>query len=48
MGIPPMEYVQRVRTQAAIFTLRETRDKVSTMARQFDKLVFCWPRGVVR
>jgi len=35
MGIPPMEYVQRVRTQAAIFILRETRDKVSTIARRF-------------
>jgi len=35
MGIPPMEYVQRVRIQAAIFTLRETRDKVSTIARRF-------------
>jgi len=35
MGIPPMEYVTRVRVQAAIFTLRETHDKVSTIARQF-------------
>jgi AraC-like DNA-binding protein len=34
MGIPPMEYVQRVRTQAAIFMLRETRDKVSTIAQR--------------
>ena len=34
MGIPPMEYVQRVRTQAAIFMLRETRDKVSAIARR--------------
>jgi len=34
MGIPPMEYVQRVRTQAAIFMLRETREKVSTIARR--------------
>jgi len=35
MGIPPMEYVQRVRTQSAIFMLRETRDKVSAIARRF-------------
>jgi DNA-binding response OmpR family regulator len=35
MGITPMEYVQRVRIQAAIFMLRETRDKVSTIARRF-------------
>jgi DNA-binding NtrC family response regulator len=35
MGIPPMEYIQRVRTQAAIFMLRETRDKVSAIARRF-------------
>jgi len=35
MGIPPMEYVQRVRTQAAIFMLRETRDKVRTIAQRF-------------
>jgi len=34
MGIPPMDYVHRVRTQAAIFMLRETRDKVSTIAQQ--------------
>jgi DNA-binding response OmpR family regulator len=35
MGIPPMEYVQRVRIQAAIFVLRESRDKVSTIAQRF-------------
>ena len=35
MGIPPIEYVQRVRTQAAIFMLRETHDKVSTIAQRF-------------
>jgi DNA-binding response OmpR family regulator len=35
MGIPPMEYVQRVRIQAAIFTLRETRDKVCTIAQRY-------------
>jgi len=35
MGIPPMEYIIRVRTQAAIFVLRETRDKVSTIAQRF-------------
>jgi len=35
MGIPPMEYVVRVRTQAAIFMLRETCDKVSTIAQRF-------------
>ncbi len=35
MGIPPMEYVQRVRIQAAIFQLRENLDKVSTIARRF-------------
>jgi len=34
MDIPPMEYVTRVRTQAAIFMLRETRDKVGTIARR--------------
>jgi len=35
MGVPPMEYVSRIRVQAAILTLRETRDKVSTVARRF-------------
>ena len=35
MGLPPMEYLVRVRVQAAIFVLRETRDKVSTVARRF-------------
>ena len=35
MGIPPMEYVVRVRIQAAIFALRETHDKVSTIAWRF-------------
>jgi len=35
MGIPPMEYVVRVRIQAAIFLLRENLDKVSTIARRF-------------
>jgi len=35
MGIPPMEYVQRVRIQAAIFVLRESHDKVSTIAQRF-------------
>src|SRR5437867_473364 len=35
MGIPPMEYVVRVRIQPAIFALRETRDKVSTIAWRF-------------
>lgn len=34
MGIPPMEYVVRVRVQAAIFQLRENLDKVSTIARR--------------
>jgi DNA-binding response OmpR family regulator len=34
MGMPPMDYVARVRTQAAIFMLRETGDKVSTIARR--------------
>jgi transcriptional regulator GlxA family with amidase domain len=29
-----MDYVARVRTQAAIFMLRETGDKVSTIARR--------------
>jgi DNA-binding NtrC family response regulator len=35
MGLPPMDYVARVRTQAAIFMLRETSDKVSTIAKRF-------------
>jgi len=35
MGLPPMDYVVRVRTQAAIFALRETHDKVTTIARRF-------------
>ena len=35
MGSPPMEWVVRVRIQAAIFALRETGDKVSTIARRF-------------
>ncbi len=35
MGLPPMEYLVRVRVQAAISMLRETRDKVSTVARRF-------------
>jgi len=35
MGLPPMDYLVRVRVQAAIFVLRETRDKVSTVARRF-------------
>lgn len=34
MGIPPMDYVARVRTQAAVFMLRETPDKVGTIARR--------------
>ncbi len=33
MRIPPMEYVVRVRVQVAILMLRETRDKVETIAR---------------
>jgi len=44
-----MEYIQRVRTQAAIFTLRETRDKVSTIARRFgfyDGPHLAFPSGV--
>jgi AraC-like DNA-binding protein len=35
MGLPPMEYLVRVRVQAAIFSLRETRDKVGTVAHRF-------------
>ena len=35
MCVPPMQYVGRVRVQAAILTLRETRDKVRTVARRF-------------
>lgn len=34
MGISPMEYVSRVRTQAAIFMLRETSEKVGIIARR--------------
>src|SRR6266446_5799153 len=34
MGISPMEYVVRVRTQDAIFMLRETNDRVSMIAKR--------------
>jgi len=34
MGMPPMDYALRVRTQAAIFMLRETSEKVGTIAQR--------------